>query len=171
MGEGQISQNHLQDLANAGLGYPVGGSLNAQFYEAADAAQLQAAFDEITRRVLTCELTVNGEIESSVVETGEIYLDGDLLTLDGTDGWEPIDDTSFRLLGDACLTAQRAGTHSVTAEFGCEEGISGPGIHVSGGGAVGSGCICSSAGGSGFALGFFALLIRRRRKERTERDR
>ena len=48
----QASLGHMQDMANAGIGYEVGGPREAPFYEAGDATQLQAAFDAITRRVL-----------------------------------------------------------------------------------------------------------------------
>ncbi|MFC1611329.1 VWA domain-containing protein [Myxococcota bacterium] len=163
---GSISQEHLQDMANAGVGYTVGGTLNAPFYEAGDATQLSAAFDEITGRVLTCELTVNGSIDADAVSSGVIFLDGDQLTLGDEDGWETIDDTSFRLLGSACDQVQREGGHTVTAQFGCEPVDTG-GLHVSGGGAVDRGCsavhVLADFSFCGMAL-LTLLVLRWRRK-------
>jgi len=126
-------------MANAGVGYTVGGTTNAPFYEASDATQLAAAFAEITGRLLTCELVVNGTIDAAAADTGVIYLDGNQLILGDADGWEVIDGSSFRLLGSACAEAQRAGDHTVTAEFGCESAAE-PELRAAGGGAVDRGC-------------------------------
>ncbi len=160
VGTGAISQQHLQDVANAGVGLEVGGSENATYWEAGDGAQLAAAFDAITGSLLGCDLTVNGAIEADAVSSGVIYLDGNRLLLDDPNGWEPIDASSFRLLGDACTRAKRAGDHTVTAEFGCEPG--GPGLGTEGGGVIDPGCAAVSA--PALAALLVGLLLRRRRR-------
>ena len=157
VGSGAISEQHMQDMANAGVGYEVGGTRDAPYYEAGDALQLEAAFAEITGRLLTCALDVNGTIEPEAEATGVIYLDGNRLTLGDTDGWEVNDDDTFRLKGAACEHAQREGEHTVTAEFGCDEG-EGLGLRATGGGVVDRGCDASPSGARVELLGLVGLV-------------
>jgi len=168
VGTGTVSLQHMQDVANAGIGLTVGGAENAPFWEAGDATQLAEAFDAITGALLTCDLTVNGVIEPEAIESGVIYLDGNRLDIDTADGWEPIDDTSFRLLGDACTRAKRAGGHTVTAEFGCEASEPAE-LSAEGGGAIDPGCAATSKPLFAAVLlvgGFLALGRRRRYDQR-----
>lgn len=162
VGSGTISAGHMQDMANAGVGYEVGGTLNAPYYEAADAAQLTAAFDAITSRMLTCDLNVNGNIDPAAATSGVIYLDGAPLVLH--QDWEPVDATSFELVGDACLAAQRQGDHTVTASFGCEASAPREDLSVEGGGLVDGGCSAMSTAGIGWSFIFGALLLLRRQR-------
>lgn len=164
VGAGTVSEAHMQDMANAGVGNPIGGSQNAPFYEAGDATELAAAFDAITAQLLTCDLNVNGEIAPEAVSTGVIYLDGNRLVLDDPDGWTWVDQNSFRLQGAACTEAQRAGDHTVTAEFGCEATTVPAGLTAEGGGAVSGGCATLHA--SWLALAMLSLLASRRLRER-----
>lgn len=161
VGSGTISQAHMQDVANAGVGYPIGGDLNAPYYEAGDAEQLAAAFDEITSRMFSCELTVNGVIASDAETSGVIYLDSAQLTLH--EQWEPIDESSFRLLGEACDAAQRAGEHTVTAHFGCESSAPPGELSAEGGGFVDGGCSSVRPVWLGCFLAVGALVRFRRR--------
>lgn len=159
VGSGSLSQEHMQDVANAGIGLPIGGSQKAPFFQAADALQLTSAFDSITDQLLSCDLQVNGVIDSSAIPTGVIYLDGQPLTID--EDWRPIDETSFRLLGAACSTAQAAGPHTVTAHFACEAAVEQ--LSAEGGGVVDGGC---AALPGNWWLALAALFGFRRRRSR-----
>jgi hypothetical protein len=121
VGQGDVSLGHLQDMANAGVGLPVGGAEHAPYYEANDQTQLAAAFNSIIGQVLSCVVTVNGTIDSRSASGGQVYLDGDLIPYGTADGWEYIDATSIRLDGAACTRAQTSGTHILTIEVPCYE--------------------------------------------------
>jgi hypothetical protein len=113
----QVSQQHLQDLANAGVGLPIGGAENAPFYQALDPGALVAAFDTIIGGVRSCTFALDGVIDLDQAETGTVTLDG--ATLDfGTD-WQLRDESTLEILGDACATILAGGDHEVTAEFEC----------------------------------------------------
>jgi hypothetical protein len=122
VGVGDISLEHLQQVANAGVGLPVDGSLgNASFYEANDQAQLAAAFDAIVNIVLSCALTVDGVIPSNSPSPGVVYLDGDPIPYNDPDGWEYANPSTIRLVGASCDTVKAGGSHTVTIEIPCYE--------------------------------------------------
>jgi hypothetical protein len=122
VGEGDISLEHLQDVANAGVGLEVDGSEgNATFYEANDQEQLAAAFDDIVNIVLSCALTVDGVIPSSNPGLGVVYLDGDPISYNDPDGWEYANPSTIRLVGASCDTVKAGGSHIVTIEIPCYE--------------------------------------------------
>jgi len=166
VGSGTVSAAHMQDMANAGIGLPVGGTESAPYWQAADATQMASAFDAITGALLTCDLTVNGEIKPEALAGGVIFLDGNRLALNDPNGWVSIDTQSFRLQGDACVQAKRAGGHSVTAEFGCDAAHP-PGLNAEGGGVIGSGCSAITPAaflGAAMVIGLSSVGWRRRRR-------
>jgi hypothetical protein len=116
----QVSQAHLQDMANAGVGLPVGGQDSAAYYQALDSAQLIAAFDSIIGGVRSCSFALDRTIDPSYADSGTVTLDGAVLQ-PGVD-WQLLDDgQTLQLLGSACDTVLD-GDHSVTAEFTCDAG-------------------------------------------------
>jgi hypothetical protein len=164
VGTGTVSAEHMQDVANAGVGLPVDGAQNAPYWEAGDATQLAEAFDTITTRLLSCDITVNGVIEDEAVSSGVIFLDGNRLQLDDPDGWIRLDGSTFRLQGDACTNAKRAGEHTVTAEFGCEDTEPAE-LSAEGGGVIDPGCAASRPMFvTALALAALSLGLRRRRR-------
>ncbi len=122
VGQGDVSLEHLQDMANAGVGLPVDGSLgDAPFYEPNDQAELAAAFDSIIGMVLSCVLTVDGSIPSSNPTAGVVTLDGDEVRFGDPNGWEYANPTTIRLVGASCDKVKAGGDHVVTIEIPCYE--------------------------------------------------
>lgn len=110
----QVSEPHLQRLANAGQGLDLdtGG---ATFYVANNAAELVDAFNDIIRGVRSCTLTVDGQVMDPA--EGVVILNGSILTY-GTD-WTMPDPTTIELLGDSCQLFLNEDIVELTAEFPC----------------------------------------------------
>lgn len=112
-----VSDTHLQEMANAGVGLdPIGIEL-APFYKALDPDQLVAAFDEIIGGVISCTLEIDGIVELDQACEGSVELDGQELEC-GVD-WELSDPSTLELLGEACATLQDGEPHTVTASWPC----------------------------------------------------
>ncbi|AKF09927.1 hypothetical protein DB32_007076 [Sandaracinus amylolyticus] len=112
-----VGADHLQQIANAGIGNaPDEDMPAAPFWVATDTAGLRTALETIVGSVVSCELTLEGEIDPTRACDGEVRLGGDPLTC-GTD-WEAVDADTIRLLGAACDRLQRGG-EALTATFPC----------------------------------------------------
>ena len=101
----EVSDGHLQDVANAGVG--VGqGDPDAPFYKANDADALAAAFAEIVEGVRDCKLDLDGK----VAEGGEaecVVSVNDVPVPYGTeDGWQLNGPSEVELVGEACDAIQ-----------------------------------------------------------------
>jgi len=118
VGEGNVSLKHLQDMANAGKGLPVGGTQKADYYEANDQAALERAFDEIINGVRDCKLKLNGQVDTSKADQGKVSLDGKQLDLNDPNGWKLNSPTEIELVGTAC-TAIKTGDHDIKVSFPC----------------------------------------------------
>jgi len=114
----QISQGHLQDMANAGAGLPVNGGQDAPYYQPTDKQGLVDAFNTIIDGQRSCVLTLDGTIDPDRACEGEVYLDGNLLECNGPDGWRANSGTEIELLGAACDTI-KDGDHAVSGSFPC----------------------------------------------------
>ncbi|MBT8466635.1 MAG: VWA domain-containing protein, partial [Deltaproteobacteria bacterium] len=56
----EVSDAHLQDMANVGVGLPANGSGgDADFWKATDSDQLATAFDEIVRGSISCDIQMD----------------------------------------------------------------------------------------------------------------
>jgi hypothetical protein len=113
----QVALDHLQRLANVGVGLPESGGGNAPYYPANSPDQLTAAFDQIVEGVQSCSFTLNGSIDPDQASGGVVTLDGTELPY-GT-SWTMSDPTTIELLGSACDALQLPGDHSVEAKFTC----------------------------------------------------
>ena len=114
-----VADQHLQDMANAGVGEPFGQ--NAPFYKGNDPASLQAAFQQIIASQISCDLTLNGMIDPAQASSGTVTLDGVTLTY-GTD-WTLTNPTTVTLTGTACTTLKTTPNPSVDATFPCGAGV------------------------------------------------
>jgi hypothetical protein len=111
----EVSEAHLQQMANAGLGLdPATG--DAPFFVANDPAQLARALEQILGTVRSCDIELDATLEAGAAAQGTVSLDGQELEF-GTD-WEQVDGTTIRLLGDACDLLLDTGA-AVTATFPC----------------------------------------------------
>jgi hypothetical protein len=110
------AQDHLQNLADAGKGKPIGAG-SETFYVATDPDELVAAFEQIIGGVRSCQLTLDGAVRDSDAEDGVVELNGTPLEY-GTD-WTLVDPSTMELLGDACDTFLDDPEVVLTAEFPC----------------------------------------------------
>jgi hypothetical protein len=114
----QISQAHLQDVANAGAGKPIGGGDNAKYYQPTDQQALIDAFNEIINGVRTCVFTLNGKVDAASAGLGAVVLDGQSLGYNDPNGWKLNSESEIELVGAACDTIQ-SGEHDLTVKFPC----------------------------------------------------
>ena len=106
VGEGVVSERHLQDMANAGLGRGAGDP-DAEFWVAGDDEGLRTALTDIIGGELSCVVTLEGRIQSlEDACAGTVRLNGEALSCDDPNGWRVIDETHIALTGDASDTLQ-----------------------------------------------------------------
>jgi hypothetical protein len=110
-----VSNAHLQDLANAGVNSPAG--TDAPFYVATDTAALSTALTTIVGGVVSCNLTLHGMIDPTAACLGEVQLGGRVLTCDDPNGWHAVDATHIEITGTAC--DELLGGAELTAAFPC----------------------------------------------------
>lgn len=109
--------NHPQQMANAGAGLdPATGK--AKFYVATDPAGLSTAFNEIVGGVLTCDLSLNGQVSTQAAPNGTVTLNNTVLTF-GTDWNISGDGLTLHILGRACDTLKATPNATVDATFAC----------------------------------------------------
>jgi hypothetical protein len=109
--------NHPQQMANAGAGLdPAAGK--AKFYTAVDPAGLSAAFNEIVGGILTCDLSLNGQVSDQAAPNGTVTLNNVVLTF-GTDWNISGDGLTLHILGKACDTLKTTMGATVDATFAC----------------------------------------------------
>jgi hypothetical protein len=103
----QVGEAHLQDMANAGKGLPIGGATDATYYTALDPSQLITAVDDIINGVRSCVLTLDGQVTPEGEDSGTVSMDGQLLEK-GVD-WQLNDPSTIEIIGSACDTLLAGG--------------------------------------------------------------
>lgn len=112
-----VSEEHLQDVANAGIGAGSG----APFWVAGDDEGLRRALSEIIGGQLSCTVNLSGRIEDvGEACTGRVELNGDVLPCDDPDGWRAVDETTIELQGEACERLQSTPGVTLEATFPCD---------------------------------------------------
>lgn len=119
VGEGTISDEHLQDVANAGVGVR-GGDPDAPFYVAGDDDGLRDSLRAIIGGELSCVVELDGVIDPAAACEGSVVLNGRELDCDDPNGWEAIDGTHIEILGDSCDELQDATGATLEANFPCD---------------------------------------------------
>ena len=114
-----VGADHLQDMANAGVGLPVGGGTDAPYYVASDPADMTAAFAQIIGVVRSCTLTLSAAVQGGYECSGDVRLGGTALVCDDPDGYRLTDPTTLELLGDACQTFLDDPQVTLAATFPC----------------------------------------------------
>lgn len=112
-----VGADHLQQMANVGVGRAPDDAMPAPYYQALDAQQLVEAFEEIIGTFVSCTLTIDGEVDLEQACDGTVTLDGVELEC-GTD-YDLPDASTLELLGDACATLKDGQEHSVQASWPC----------------------------------------------------
>ncbi|MCA9633202.1 MAG: VWA domain-containing protein [Myxococcales bacterium] len=111
-----ISDAHLQDVANAGTGTTSGP--DAPFWKANDQAGLIDAFNTIIEGVRSCIFDLNGTVAMEAQSKGNVRLDGETLAQDDPNGWQLNSPSQVELVGDAC-EAIKSGDHDIKISFPC----------------------------------------------------
>jgi hypothetical protein len=75
------------------------------------------AFQQIIGGVVSCELTISGEVDPEQAKGGTVTLNG-MMLMYGTD-WEVVDGMHIRLIGQACETLKSTPNPQVQASFPC----------------------------------------------------
>ncbi|MCB9621474.1 MAG: VWA domain-containing protein [Sandaracinus sp.] len=119
VGRGTVSAEHLQDVANAGLGRR-DGEPNAPYWEAGDDDGLRSALREIVGGALSCVVELRGRIEPGMACSGRVELNGVALPCDDPDGWEALDESTIELRGEACDRLQNGAGAELKATFPCD---------------------------------------------------
>jgi hypothetical protein len=115
----QVSEQHQQDMANAGTGLPLDGSMgDAPYFPAGNQQALVDAFETIINGVRSCVLELNGQVDPTKASEGEVTIDGVPVPFGDPDGWQLNSPTEIELLGAACEEIQM-GEHVVSAKFPC----------------------------------------------------
>ncbi len=112
-----VAASHLQDMANAGVGAPSGGS--APFWQAFDAQGLVNAFQAIITAPKSCVFALNGQVVAGMEPQGDVELDGTALGYNDPNGWKLDSPSELELLGSACDAIQE-GDHQLSASFPCD---------------------------------------------------
>lgn len=112
----EIGDEHLQELANVGVGQPRNSPTPAPFFKALNADELIRAFEAIVGGFLLCEFQIDGEIAEGRDCDGAVTIDGEALAC----GPEfEVEGRSLRLLGEACERLGDGGQHVVEAQWPC----------------------------------------------------
>lgn len=112
-----ISDEHLQEMANVGVGKPREASNPAPYYKALNPAELIDAFDDIVGSFVDCRFTIDGEVDVTQACDGTVALDGNALQCE--EDWRVVDSTTLELVGSACETLQAGGEHAISASWPC----------------------------------------------------
>jgi hypothetical protein len=115
VGEGTVSAEHMQDMANAGIGED-----GAPYWVAGDDQGLRDALTAIVGGQLSCVVALNGELTLEIACEGTVLLNGRPLTCDAPDGWRAVDETHIELQGAACDELQGTPDALLEATFPCE---------------------------------------------------
>jgi hypothetical protein len=111
----EIAMEHLQDVANAGIGNAPTDP-DAPFWVATSAAGLHDALTTIVSGVVSCEVELVGEIEPELACLGTVALGADELECETE--WRAVDATHIEILGAAC-DRLRGSTEELTGTFPC----------------------------------------------------
>jgi Mg-chelatase subunit ChlD len=114
----EVSEQHQQDVANAGLGRPM--TDKTQYWQAGDDASLRQALTDIIGAQVSCDVTLQGSVQSGDPCLGTVELNSQKLGCKDKDGWELIDPKHIRLLGKACSDFKTVSNAQVHARFPCD---------------------------------------------------
>jgi hypothetical protein len=99
----EIAEEHLQDLANAGVGVQDG----ADFYVANDTASLVAAFDAIVSGLRPCTFPLESPLPAAAAPSCSLTVNDEPVAYDDPDGWiVREDEVTLELQGAACDAIQ-----------------------------------------------------------------
>lgn len=110
--ENELSQSHVNALANAGAGIQ-----GAPSYRVDNDQALKNALAEIVFGGISCDVTLQGKVQGLMPCEGKVTLGGSALTCSTSEGWSLVGDSTIRLTGSAC-TQFKTGS-KLEASFPC----------------------------------------------------
>ncbi len=113
----QVSDKHLQDMANAGVGVQKGDP-DAPFYKANNKDALVAAFEEIINGVRDCTLILDGQVQEGFEDQCIVTVNGDDVPYLDPNGWQLNEPSEIELVGTACEAIQQ-GEVSISIKCAC----------------------------------------------------
>lgn len=115
-----VAEEHLQALANAGVGEDPDG--DAEFYTALDPEALADAFEDVIAGVRSCSLELERPLPAQYASSCSVTVNGDVVAYEDEDGWTlHSDESSIALQGDSCRAIQE-GVVSIEMTCTCEVG-------------------------------------------------
>ncbi|MFW2387444.1 MAG: vWA domain-containing protein [Polyangiales bacterium] len=116
-------EDHLQEVANEGIGLAANGSQgDAPFWVGTNPQQLEDEFVEIINASISCDVQMDERFDDKVkaCSEGDVRLNGAPLACSETNGWrvKPGVDDVIELVGAACDTF-KSGDVTFSAEFPC----------------------------------------------------
>jgi hypothetical protein len=120
--EQELSQSHVNDLANAGQGIDAAaGEQVSESFRVANADQLAATLQSIVGGQLTCTIDLQG----TLTDTGDgcaggvVRLNGRVVPCDENEGWRLVNNRQFRLHGAYCDELLDTPGAQIEASFPC----------------------------------------------------
>lgn len=118
--EDELSQDHLTDMANAGVGVQA-GQADAPSYRVNDDAGLRSALRGIVAGELSCIVPLKGKVTASDPCVGTVKLDGTALECNSDNGWKLVTESSIEITGTACETLKTG--KQLEATFPCGSAV------------------------------------------------
>jgi hypothetical protein len=100
-----IAEEHLQDLANAGIGNTPDDP--APFWVANDTASLVAAFQEIIAGIRPCTFDLPKPLAAELAPSCTVTVNDDSVGYQDANGWDLPDENTLELDGTACEAIQQ----------------------------------------------------------------
>jgi hypothetical protein len=116
--EQDLSQGHVNDLANAGVGNM--GGTQAPSYRVNSDQGLRMALREIVGGVLTCAVKLKGTVTGDACDA-DVRIGSQMLTCDEENGYQLVDPSTIQLNGAACEKLKDG--EQLTATFPCGAAI------------------------------------------------
>jgi hypothetical protein len=114
-----VSDAHMQDMANAGLGR-VAGDPDAEFWVAGSDASLRQALLDIVGGQLSCEVALRAHVTEADACKATVKLNGMDLDCNDPDGFRLLDETTLELQGSACQLLKSSSGARVEVSFPCD---------------------------------------------------
>jgi hypothetical protein len=116
----EVAPAHKQDVANAGIGV-MPGEPDAPYWTVTDDRGLRDALGAIIGGTLSCEVTLEGELQDleEACRDGVVELNGRTIPCDGMNGWRVVDSTHIELVGSACTELMSTPDVVLVATFPC----------------------------------------------------
>jgi hypothetical protein len=112
-----VGEEHLQQMANVGIGREPDDTDEAPFWVALDAADLAEAFGQIVGGFVSCSFELNGVVNLADYCEGSVRVDG--MELECPGDWHMPDEQTIELLGEACDGLEDGQSHTIEADFPC----------------------------------------------------